>query len=330
MVWGQIAGAIAGPVAGSLMGNLLNRGERREANQLSNQAIREGERSSSRAEDFARMSRERYQFFLDFGQPLDLTIIQEAMAQYHEGVDADVARATADVNTAHDRAEAIRTRQQSRYGEIDPNSGAEVAGRRQAALARASDEVNTRQRARLAAEATNYNRLLGASDVGRRGVLDTAALGRVEEGFRGTAADIFTGGAIRAADSASGISQAVGNIAARVPWEEITDQIFSGGEQSQGPTDSQPGFNYADNSGYAQGGVVSALPMPGPTAQVAGKQIVGPGTGTSDSVPAVVDGHQPAALSSGEFVIPAEVVRRKGTEFFEKMIRQTMQPQGAV
>lgn len=53
---------------------------------------------------------------------------------------------------------------------------------------------------------------------------------------------------------------------------------------------------------------------------VAGKKLIGPGTGTSDSIPAVIDGHRPAALSSGEFVIPAHVVRAKGTEFFEKLI----------
>jgi hypothetical protein len=65
-------------------------------------------------------------------------------------------------------------------------------------------------------------------------------------------------------------------------------------------------------TGYATGG---AIP-------VAGKELVGPGTGTSDSIPAVIDGQRPAALSSGEFVIPAHVVRAKGTEFFDKLIAQ--------
>lgn len=36
--------------------------------------------------------------------------------------------------------------------------------------------------------------------------------------------------------------------------------------------------------------------------------IRGPGTGTSDSIPAVIDGKQPAALSDGEYVIPAKAV----------------------
>ena len=64
--------------------------------------------------------------------------------------------------------------------------------------------------------------------------------------------------------------------------------------------------------GYAQGGAID----------VAGRKLVGPGTGTSDSIPAVIDGTRPAALSHGEFVIPAHVVRAKGTEFFDKLIAQ--------
>jgi hypothetical protein len=47
-----------------------------------------------------------------------------------------------------------------------------------------------------------------------------------------------------------------------------------------------------DKRGYAQGGAID----------VSGHQVIGPGTGTSDSIPAVVDGQEPAALSSGEFV----------------------------
>lgn len=68
---------------------------------------------------------------------------------------------------------------------------------------------------------------------------------------------------------------------------------------------------------FADGGDVSALRRP----------IEGPGTGRSDSIPAVIDGNRPAALSDGEFVIPAHVVRAKGTEFFEKLIGQYDQGQ---
>lgn len=56
-------------------------------------------------------------------------------------------------------------------------------------------------------------------------------------------------------------------------------------------------------------------PMQGQQAQMqGGGNVQGPGTGTSDSIP--------ARLSDGEFVIPADVVRAKGTEFFQKLLDQ--------
>lgn len=70
------------------------------------------------------------------------------------------------------------------------------------------------------------------------------------------------------------------------------------------------GANYSANPAfgrigehYAQGGPVH-----------------GPGSGTSDSVPALIDGVEPAAISDGEYVIPAAVVKRLGVKFFDNLI----------
>ena len=68
----------------------------------------------------------------------------------------------------------------------------------------------------------------------------------------------------------------------------------------------------AGGNGFADGGDVSAL----------GRPLEGPGTGTSDSIPATIDGMQPAALSKGEFVIPAHVVQRLGTKFFDELLEK--------
>lgn len=43
-----------------------------------------------------------------------------------------------------------------------------------------------------------------------------------------------------------------------------------------------------------------------------GRMVVGPGGPTDDAIPAVIDGTQPAALSSGEFVLPADAVAAAG------------------
>ena len=51
-----------------------------------------------------------------------------------------------------------------------------------------------------------------------------------------------------------------------------------------------------------------------------GGLITGPGTGTSDSIPAVTDDGRIIRVSNDEFIIPAPIVKAKGTDFFNKMI----------
>jgi hypothetical protein len=55
------------------------------------------------------------------------------------------------------------------------------------------------------------------------------------------------------------------------------------------------GYGYGGSVGYAQGGMLH-----------------GPGDGMSDSIPATIEGRQPARLADGEFVIPADVVSHLG------------------
>jgi hypothetical protein len=66
---------------------------------------------------------------------------------------------------------------------------------------------------------------------------------------------------------------------------------------------------YASVIGYADGGVIE-----------------GPGTGTSDSIPAVTSSGQPAAVSNGEYLVKAPVVQAMGVEFFQGLIDRFHQP----
>lgn len=74
--------------------------------------------------------------------------------------------------------------------------------------------------------------------------------------------------------------------------------------------------------GYAAGGIAS---MPG-------RYIKGPGDGMEDAIPSSIDGQDPAALSSGEFVVPADVVsflgngdNDAGASVLEKMVAKIRQ-----
>lgn len=77
------------------------------------------------------------------------------------------------------------------------------------------------------------------------------------------------------------------------------------GGYGQGHGGSTLGAYIAPFSGYG-----------GPKAGVAqfaeGGMLEGPGDGMSDSLAAKIDGSQPAALSQGEFVVPADVVSHLG------------------
>jgi hypothetical protein len=56
--------------------------------------------------------------------------------------------------------------------------------------------------------------------------------------------------------------------------------------------------------GYAQGGIASVAPQ--------GYYLGGATDGMADQIPATIDNSQPAALSDGEFVVPADVVSHLG------------------
>lgn len=67
---------------------------------------------------------------------------------------------------------------------------------------------------------------------------------------------------------------------------------------------------------FANGGMVNMHMRPG---YAEGGMVDGPGTSTSDSVPAVIDGQQPARLSSGEAVLNAEAVQLVGEPFVHRI-----------
>ena len=75
----------------------------------------------------------------------------------------------------------------------------------------------------------------------------------------------------------------------------LADYNFAG----QGPQQQTLTIN-----GMAQGGLASIAPQ--------GMYLGGPTDGMADQIPATIDNKQPAALSDGEFVIPADVVSHLG------------------
>lgn len=75
----------------------------------------------------------------------------------------------------------------------------------------------------------------------------------------------------------------------------------NGGGKGDSPAD---GGSKGDAEGWATGGLVAL--------SGGGKLAIGPGSGLDDLIPTTIDGRRAAALSDGEFVIPADVVSMFG------------------
>lgn len=87
-----------------------------------------------------------------------------------------------------------------------------------------------------------------------------------------------------------------------------------GGAIGTGGPDNPGGAVSIANEGY---GLASFKPetiqvQQVPMAMAKGGYLSGPGDGMSDSIPATIEGKQPARLADGEFVIPADVVSHLG------------------
>jgi len=78
---------------------------------------------------------------------------------------------------------------------------------------------------------------------------------------------------------------------------------------------------------FANGGGVGMQGMEPRDASMMG-EMRGPGTETSDSIPATIDGQQPARLSDGEFVVSAEAVDLTGEEILEAINRAGLEKRG--
>lgn len=91
--------------------------------------------------------------------------------------------------------------------------------------------------------------------------------------------------------------------------EGLVITVLIAARAAQGLRQNQAAMPMDQVQNFRFGGMVT----PGSDGSDGGK-VVGPGTGTSDSVP--------IRVSTGEYVIPAHVVRMKGKEFFDSMLEK--------
>lgn len=224
--------------------------------------------------------------------------------RYGKEVTLQTARGAADAN-AGNRAEASRTGAGVGSGRYAANS-LDIAG------ATARDQGVGGALANQHAEQVQTNKQMGLLGLGRPDPSSSiAGLGAVVKGGReyGKYSGIIGRQAAGGwGDAGQGLGQAIGSYRGGGTYNS-PDRDNSGqpdyGWKSKSDADyfNSQDAEFGNSARYADGGVIR-----------------GPGTGRSDSIPAVIDGQRPARVSNGEYRIKADVVARIGKHRLDSLI----------
>lgn len=291
---------------------------------------------------------ESYDFYKTNGRPLVDQTLKDSQGFDSQGnIDAARGRATADTQQGFDNSEAQSQRALTRMG-VNPSSGRFLAlqqrmqADKSAALAGAgtnAEEGRRYQAIGLRQQASNLasgmpaqslaqgaqssgtaNSAAGAANLsaGQNSALTQQAMSGMQAGagIYGNAASGYAG----LYGSANSALARINEQSARSQqgWGNLAGTAFSALNNSQSPYNQPVSYGNSYNDAAVSGG--AALTANGVAGFADGGKVSGPGTGTSDSVPAVnKDTGGRVQLSNGEFVISSDVVRKLGTKYFEQL-----------
>lgn len=260
-------------------------------------------------------AREDREFYERTFRPIEEQFTEEARTfDTPERREQAAGEAVADVSTAFEAERENAARRLEGFG-IDPSQTR-------------SQAIDAEIRIREAAESA------GAANRARRRVEDTGRALRGEainigKGFAGNVAGA-SATALNAGNAAVGntnqtTATGLGGVNSAIQnYNQVRSGIMGGADIVNSAFRNElEAFNSGNMlttalAGGAAGGLASKINT--------GGEIIGPGGPMSDSVPAAIatpQGGAPAALSNGEYIIPADVVKWKGLEFFEKQIQNS-------
>ena len=266
-----------------------------------------GAKAGERADD-------AYSFYKNVGRPVVQQSIQEATNwDSEDNINAARGRAAADAQSAASNAEGQLNRNLQRTG-VNPNSGRMLAMNNQVAMQKA---------AMLAGGMNNAGEQRRTQAVGMRQQAANMANG-------------FSAQSMAQAGQAGGFGSSAAGIGGNSLSQGMStqNQALSGmnavgnqyGNNAQGYQSMSNANNQSAQASAAGFGQLAGMGMSAMGFANGGK-IRGPGTGTSDEVPAVNgDSGQPIRLSNGEYIVSADVVRAKGQEFFDRLQQKYHQP----
>jgi len=271
---------------------------------IMNRQLALGEKESARSDDYFNYARQTF-------RPVEQAIAKDALnfntGQYAKDL---AARAGTDINYGFENARGQGMRSLSRMG-VRPDSGAFAATVGKLASDQALGLANAQTGAYLTADNMKRGALTNAASVGR--------------GYPGASAGSsqLAGGNYAGANNSMNQTQGIVNQGAMIPGQYYTNSMnannSAAGNMNAGFQNQFANYNaQAQQSaailnaagayyGRADGGDIRS-----------GGAVRGPGTGISDSIPVM--------LSNGEYVVPKDVVERKGVEFFDKLLEKYHMP----
>lgn len=295
------------------------------------QQIESGDANAERAES-------QWQIYRDLFAPVEERMVQDANEfDSDERKDRMAAEAGADVARSYDGALDSNQRAMVRMG-VNPNSGRFAALTNETNLAKAKDTAGAMNKARRDTEMQGIALRTGAAQFGRNmpntGIAaDSAALnagnsatGNINAGNAAHAAGLnsaaqWFGGAQSGNSSAGNLG--LGLYQGQLQAHQQNQDAMAGWGQLAGMAAMRlrKGGVIRNNSAYryrprGYGGGLSSLKRKG---YAEGGMIEGPGTATSDSIPASIEGVQPIQVSNGEAVLNAEAVQLVGEDFVHRI-----------
>ncbi len=262
--------------------------------------------ANEQARDNQRFYRENYrpieQKLIDDANNFNTEAERERLAS-QAGADAEQALAT-------QRGSAMR--QLERMG-VNPNSGRFMQLMSDTGLGAAKMRSQAENTARVQARDAGLARLGNVANMGRGYAANTI-------GFMGAGTGAGTAGA-----GMMGASDRVGNM---YNTNSMNAMAGYGGTIGGGAGIVNSDYNNRMSSfnanNQAMGGMGQLMGMGAGMFFADGGMVRGPGTGTSDDVPAVnEDTGQPIRLSNGEYVLPAKTVRMIGLEKLDEVVEKT-------
>lgn len=272
-------------------------------------------------------------------RPLEKSLVEAAQKfDTKEKREQLATQAGADVSQQFGVARNQLNRQLQGQG-LKPNSGRMQALNRDLVMGEALAKAGEMNKSRVQSEALGYAKLQDAASLGRNLASNASTAygvslnaGQGASGSAGAAASYMGNAYNQTGQMMNNATNAYG-VAGNIYGQEFNARMQGYNAQLQADAQSSSGFGSLLGMGlstmggpsgwgtmlFADGGKVRHISNGStPIDARRGGGIKGPGTTTSDDIPAM--------LSTGEYVIPADVVKKMGVKHFDDMLKKNHTP----